>query len=56
MKMFLESWGKEIALLAFLDWLDVEMPMVLIKGMSHDRYLNSEGCLLLYLTNLFESI
>ncbi|SJK98622.1 uncharacterized protein ARMOST_01890 [Armillaria ostoyae] len=26
--------GKEIALLAFLDWLDVEMPMVLIKGMS----------------------
>ncbi|KAK0470489.1 hypothetical protein IW261DRAFT_1573110 [Armillaria novae-zelandiae] len=26
--------GKEIALLAFLDWLDVEMPLVLITGMS----------------------
>ncbi|KAK0220313.1 hypothetical protein IW262DRAFT_1461581 [Armillaria fumosa] len=26
--------GKEIALLAFLDWLDVEMPMVLFRGMS----------------------
>ncbi|KAK0495822.1 hypothetical protein EDD18DRAFT_1167537 [Armillaria luteobubalina] len=26
--------GKEVALLAFLDWLDVEMPMVLIRGMS----------------------
>ncbi|KAK0192831.1 hypothetical protein F5146DRAFT_520659 [Armillaria mellea] len=26
--------GKEIALLAFLDWLDVEMPKVLINGMS----------------------
>ncbi|KAK0449722.1 uncharacterized protein EV420DRAFT_1563698 [Desarmillaria tabescens] len=26
--------GKEVALLGFLDWLDVEMPMVLINGMS----------------------